>query len=85
MSSILEHLFYQHDCVRKADAAALQRIAANSAALKKDFSKRQKKILLGIIDDKDSIAYDRACDSFASGVRYGVLFMLEILDEPSNL
>jgi len=84
MSSILENLFYQHDSARQVDAATLQRIAANTGMLKKGFNKWQKKRLLHIIDDKDWIAYERACDSFASGVRYGALFMLEVLGNSSN-
>ena len=81
MQSILERLFYQHDCTQEDDKAALQRIASNTGMLKKDFNKWQKKILLHIIDDKDFIAYKRANDSFASGVRYGVMFMLEVFNE----
>jgi len=47
--------------------------------LKKDFNKWQKRLLLCIEDDKNLIAEKWAADSFAQGVRYGVMFMLEII------
>lgn len=74
MQSILESLFYQHSFVQEKDKAALQRIAINTGMLKKDFNKWQRKRLLRIIDDKDLLAEQRAKDSFASGVRYGIMF-----------
>jgi len=83
MRSILENLFHQHDVIKKTDKAALQRIASNSGMLKKDFNKWQKKILLRIIDDKNLIAYQQANNSFANGVRYGVMFMIEVFNENS--
>jgi len=81
MSSILDDLFYQHYLTQEKDKAVLQRIASNTGMLKKDFTKWQKKILLHITDDKDLLAYNQASDSFANGVRCGVLFMMEVLQE----
>ena len=81
MSSILEDLFIQHDLAREKDKAALQRIAANTGMLQKDFNKWQKGRLIHIIDDKDFLADQQAYDSFANGVRYGVLFMAEVFSE----
>jgi len=49
--------------------------------LKKDFNKWQKKRLLHLLDDKDLLAEQRASDSFASGVRFGVIFMIEVFGE----
>jgi len=79
MPSILENIFYQHYRAQEKDPASLQRIATNTGMLKKDFNKWQKKRFLHIIDDKDLLAYQQANDSFAYGVRYGILFMLEAL------
>jgi len=81
MQSILEDLFYQHYRTQEQDKAALQRIATNTGMLKKDFNNWQRKRFLHIIDDKDLLAYDQASDSFASGVRYGVRFMMEVFKE----
>jgi len=81
MQSILETLFYRHDFAREQDKAALQRIAANTGMLKKDFNKWQKERLLYILDDKDLLAAQRASDSFASGVRFGVMLMVEVFCE----
>ena len=81
MQSILEKLFYQYDSARVEDPAILQRIATNAGMLKKDFNKWQKVRLLNIVDDKDFLAVERANDSFASGVRYGVQFMVEVFKE----
>jgi len=81
MQSILETLFHQHDVAHEKDKAALQRIAANTGMLKKDFNKWQKKRLLRIIDDKDLLADQRAKNSFARGVRYGAMFMVEVFME----
>ena len=81
MRSILEDLFHQHDLIKEMDKATLQRIATNSGMLKKNFNKWQKKILLRLIDDKDAIAAQQASNSFASGVRYGVMFMVEVFNE----
>ena len=78
MPSILEDLFYQHDIARKKDPVLLQRIATNTGMLKKDFNEWQRVRFLDIIDDKDLLAADRANDSFASGVRYGVQLMVEV-------
>lgn len=81
MPSILENLFYQHYLTQEKDKALLQRIATNTGMLKKDFNAWQKKRLLDIVDDKDLLAFEQANDSFASGVRYGVLFMIEVCKE----
>ena len=81
MQSILETLFYNHNSAKKQNKAALQRIAANTGMLKKDFNKWQKKRLLHLLDDKDLLAEQRASDSFASGVRFGVIFMIEVFGE----
>jgi len=81
MGSILEDLFYQHYLTQEKDQATLQRIATNTGMLKKDFNTWQKKRFLHIIDDKDLLAYIQASDSFASGVRYGLMFMMEVLNE----
>jgi len=80
MQGILESLFHQHGLAQE-DKSALQRIAANTGMLKKDFNKWQKKRFLRIIDSKDLIAYKQARDSFANGVRYGAMFMIEVLNE----
>ncbi|MCL2562841.1 MAG: hypothetical protein FWE08_02250 [Oscillospiraceae bacterium] len=84
MGSILENLFYQHDFTQETDRAALQRIATNTGMLKKDFNKWQKKRLLHIIDDKNLLAAQRANNSFVSGVRYGVMFMVEVFNGNSD-
>jgi len=42
MRSILENLYHQHNFAQEKDKAALQRIAANTGMLKKNFSKWQK-------------------------------------------
>jgi len=81
MQSILESLFHQYDFTQEADTATLQRIATNTGILNGDFNKWQKEIFLSITDDKDLIASQRANDSFANGVRYGVMFMIEIFNE----
>jgi len=81
MQSILETLFFNHNFAQEQSAAALQRIATNTGMLKKDFNKWQKKRLLHILDDKDLLAEQRANDSFASGVRFGVMFMFEVFSE----
>ena len=81
MPSILEDLFYQHDIARDEDPVVLQRIATNTGMLKKDFNKWQKKRFLRIIDGKNQLADQQANDSFASGVRYGVRFMMEVFGE----
>lgn len=82
MQSILENIFRQYDLPLE-DKATLQRIATNTGMLKKDFNKWQKKRLLRIMDDKNFIAYQQASDSFVSGVRYGVMFMIEVLHKQS--
>jgi len=82
MKNILQEIFYQEDfkiLTNNRDPEILQRIATNSGMLKKDFNKWQKKILLRIIDDNDLLACNRANDNFISGVRYGVMFMIEAL------
>jgi len=81
MLSILDDLFYQHHRIQEEDKAALQRIATNTGMLKKGFNKWQKKRFLHIIDDKDLLAYDQANNSFANGVRYGVMLMMEVFQE----
>jgi len=53
--------------------------------LKKDFNKWQKRILLRIIDDQNLIAIKWAKDSFSEGVRYGVRFMIEVLNKDSTV
>jgi len=78
MQSILDDLFYQHYRIQEKDPAALQRIATETGMLKKDFNNWQKTRLRRLIDDKDLLAYEQANNSFASGVRYGVRFMLEV-------
>ena len=78
MSNILDDLFYQHGLTQDKDKAALQRIATNTGMLKKDLNKWQKKRFLRIIDDKNLLADQQANDSFASGVRFGVLLMVEV-------
>lgn len=83
MQSILENIFHQHD-LPPEDKAALQRIATNTGMLKKDFNKWQKKRLLRILDDKNFIAYQQASDGFVNGVRYGVMFMIEVLYDQSG-
>jgi len=81
MRPILDHLFYQHDRKREQDKAALQCIATNTGMLEKECNQWQKDRLLDIIDGKDALACQRANDSFTSGVRYGVLFMMEVFSE----
>ena len=81
MQSILDGLFYQHYLTQEKDQAVLQRLASNTGMLKKDFNKWQKKRFLDIIDDKDLLAFEQANDSFVSGVRCGVLFMMEVFQE----
>ena len=83
MQSILETLFGQHNLAREPDPAALQRIASNAGMLKKGLNPWQKKRLLGIIDDKDLLAYQWASESFVSGLRFGILLMSAVLDEQS--
>jgi len=83
MQKILKELFLQHDMEilqKKTDPAILQRIAANEGMLKKKFNKWQHVRLLDILDDKDLLASHRAYDHFVSGVRYGVMFMIEALN-----
>lgn len=81
MQSILDGLFYQHYLTQEKDKATLQRIATNAGMLKKDFNKWQNARLLHIIDDKDLLAYEQAHNSFASGVRYGIMLMMEVFQE----
>ena len=77
MRSILEELSRQHN-IQPKEKEILQRIAINTEKLKEDFSKCQKKQLLRIVDDKDLLAESQASESFANGMRYGVLLMIEI-------
>ena len=81
MRSILENLFCEYDCTYEKDQALLQRIATNTELLEKDFNNRQQERFLDMIDDKDFLAVQQASDSFASGLRYGVLFMIEVFSE----
>ena len=78
MEKILENLFYQHNSGQERYAEQRQRISANSGMLKKDFNKWQKKILLRMVDGEGEIADKWAADSFAEGVQYGVMFMMEV-------
>ena len=79
MQKILEDLFDQYNSGRDKYKEEVQRIDCHKGMLKKDFSKRQKTLLLKIEDDKDLIAAKWAVDSFSEGVRCGVLFMMEVL------
>ena len=81
MRSILGNLFYQHYLTQEKDKDVLQCLATNTGMLKKDFTEWQKRRFLDIIDAKDFLAYGQAEDSFAQGVRYGVLFMMEVFKE----
>ena len=80
MHSIMEKLSRQHN-VLPEEKEILKRIERCTELLKKDFSKWQKKQLLRIIDDKDLLAAEQVSASFTNGVRYGVLFMIEIFSE----
>ena len=84
MRSIMENLFDQHNLGRDRYANELQDIATNAGMLKKDFNKWQKKRLLRIIDDKDSIAESWAVASFTEGVKFGVKFMTEVFNDNDN-
>lgn len=81
MQSILGKLFHQYGTTEQEDKIVLHRIATNTGMLKKNFNKWQKKILLRIIDDKDLIAVQQANNSFVNGVRYGVIFIMEVFNE----
>ena len=78
MQKVLEGLFNQYNSGHGNYKEEIHRINCHKGMLKKDFSKRQNKIFLKIEDDKDLIAEKRAIDSFAEGVRYGVIFMTEV-------
>ena len=84
MQSILQNLFSQHNFREDQYSVELQRILTNKGMLKKGFNKWQNKILLNITDDYGLIADEMAADSFIAGVRYGVKFMVEVFDIPSE-
>jgi len=77
--NILENLFYQHKFNESQYHEEWQRILTNQGMLKKSFNKWQKKMLILIIDDQGLITEKMAMDSFASGVKFGVKFMIEAL------
>lgn len=62
-----------------------QRLQSNTALLKHDFSKWQKKILLRIIDDKDLICAIVTRDSFEQGFRLGVKLTSEICNPKGGI
>ena len=78
MQEILDHLFNQYNPGKSRYKEEVHRINCHKGMLKKDFSKRQKKLLLKIEDDKDLIAEKWATDSFSEGVRFGVRLMTEV-------
>lgn len=73
--------FYNHPDT----AEEKQRLQSNTALLKRNFSKWQKKILLRIIDDKDLICTIVTKDSFEQGFRLGVKLTTEIYNPKGGI
>ena len=79
MRKILVDLFNQCNSGSGKYKEEIHRIDCHKGMLKKNFSKWQKRMLLYIEDDKDLIAEKWAVDSFSEGVKWGVMFMIEVL------
>lgn len=62
-----------------------QRLQSNTALLKRNFSKWQKKILLRIIDDKDLICAIVTRDSFEQGFLLGVKLTTEVYNPKGGI
>lgn len=69
---------YQNFYQRIDTTEEKQRLQSNTALLKRNFSKWQKKILLRIIDDKDLICAIVTRDSFEQGFRLGIKLTTEV-------
>lgn len=68
MDNILKAL-YDHFCCQPENTPQEMRININHQLLRQRLSKRNRKLVLRIIDDKDQICTDVSLDSFICGFR----------------
>lgn len=75
MSNTLEEIFYEHiKNVKKSDCTneSYSRLEKNERNLKSHLNKKEKKLLLRIIDDKDLIKEEIVSNSFITGFKIGL-------------
>ena len=84
MPQIIEQLYYSF-YKRPINDEENRRLQSNTALLKRNFSKWQKKILLRIIDDKDLICAITTKDSFEQGFQLGVKLTTEVYNPKGGI
>jgi len=84
--SILKHLYYtcgetnpESKCPQE-----YQRIQVRRGNFKKMLKRKQYRQIQRLLDDNETITDEMSRLNFASGVRYGIMFMIEVFGGVNN-